>query len=76
MTKRKSLSEAVEKEIKTAFNLDKFKASKGLSSNVKFKEIIHLIPLSRIELKLLYNLMIISIPKAILKILAQLKIKQ
>ena len=38
MTKRKSLSEAVEKEIKTAFNLDKFKASKGLSSNVKFKE--------------------------------------
>jgi hypothetical protein len=45
-------------------------------SNLKFKEIIHLIPLSRIELKLLYNLMIISIPKAILKILAQLKIKQ
>jgi hypothetical protein len=38
MAKRKSLSEAAEKEIKSSFNLDKFKANKGLASNVKFKE--------------------------------------
>ena len=35
---RKSLTEAADKELKTAFSLDKFKANKGLASNVKFKE--------------------------------------
>lgn len=34
---RKSLTEAADKELKTAFSLDKFKANKGLASNVKFK---------------------------------------
>ena len=34
---RKSLTEAADKELKTAFRLDKFKANKGLASNVKFK---------------------------------------
>ena len=37
-TTRKSLTEAASKELKTAFSLDKFKANKGLSSNVKFKD--------------------------------------
>jgi len=35
---RKSLTEAADKELKTTFSLDKFKANKGLASNVKFKE--------------------------------------
>jgi hypothetical protein len=35
---RKSLTEAAGKAIQSAFSLDKFKASKGLASNVKFKE--------------------------------------
>jgi hypothetical protein len=35
--KRKSLSEAVDKELKSSFNLDSFKNKKGLASNVKFK---------------------------------------
>jgi hypothetical protein len=34
---RKSLTEAAGKELKSAFSLDKFKANKGLASNVKFK---------------------------------------
>ena len=37
-TTRKSLTEAADKELKSAFSLDKFKANKGLASNVKFKE--------------------------------------
>ena len=37
-TSRKSLTEAADKELKTSFSLDKFKANKGLASNVKFKE--------------------------------------
>jgi hypothetical protein len=36
-TIRKSLTEAAGKELKTAFSLDKFKANKGLASNIKFK---------------------------------------
>jgi len=36
-TIRKSLTEAADKELKTAFSLDKFKANKGLASNIKFK---------------------------------------
>ncbi len=35
---RKSISEAVDAQIKGKFSLDKFKQSKGLASNVKFKE--------------------------------------
>ena len=35
--KRKSLSEAVDKELKSNFSLDSFKNKKGLASNVKFK---------------------------------------
>lgn len=35
--KRKSLSEAVDKELKSGFNLNSFKNKKGLASNVKFK---------------------------------------
>ena len=35
--KRKSLSEAVDKELKSSFNLNNFKNKKGLASNVKFK---------------------------------------
>ena len=35
--KRKSLSEAVDKELKSSFNLNSFKTKKGLASNVKFK---------------------------------------
>jgi len=35
--KRKSLSEAVDKELKSKFNLNSFKDKKGLASNVKFK---------------------------------------
>jgi hypothetical protein len=35
---RKSLTEAAGKELKAAFSLDKFKANKGLASNVKFKD--------------------------------------
>ena len=34
---RKSLSEAVDKELKSSFNLSSFKDKKGLASNVKFK---------------------------------------
>ena len=34
----KSLSAAVSAEIKTKFDLNKFKATKGLDKNVKFKE--------------------------------------
>ena len=34
---RKSLSEAADTAIKSAFSLDKFKANKGLGGNVKFK---------------------------------------
>ena len=37
-SKRKSLSEAVDNEIKSKFSLDKFKLKKGLSNNIKFKE--------------------------------------
>ena len=37
-TTRKSLTEAASKELKSAFSLDKFKANKGLASNVKFKD--------------------------------------
>ena len=36
--KRKSLSEAVDKELKSNFNLNSFKDKKGLASNVKFKD--------------------------------------
>ena len=35
--KRKSLSEAVDKELKSNFSLNSFKDKKGLASNVKFK---------------------------------------
>jgi len=35
--KRKSLSEAVDKELKSSFSLNSFKNKKGLASNVKFK---------------------------------------
>ena len=35
---RKSLSAAADEAIKSSFSLDKFKQSKGLASNVKFKE--------------------------------------
>jgi len=35
---KKSLSEAISKELKSGFNLDSFKDKKGLNSNVKFKE--------------------------------------
>ncbi len=35
---RKSLSAAVDKELKSSFNLKSFKNKKGLASNVKFKE--------------------------------------
>ena len=35
--KRKSLSEAVDKELKSSFDLGSFKSKKGLASNVKFK---------------------------------------
>ena len=35
--RRKSLSEAVDKELKSSFSLDSFKNKKGLASNVKFK---------------------------------------
>ena len=38
MAGRKSLTEAAGKAIQSAFSLDKFKANKGLASNVKFKE--------------------------------------
>ena len=34
----KSLSEAVSAEIKSKFDLNKFKSSKGLNKNVKFKD--------------------------------------
>jgi len=37
-TKKKSLSEAVNKEIQENFNLEKFKNKKGLDKNVKFKD--------------------------------------
>ena len=35
---RQSLSAAADQAIKANFSLDKFKQSKGLASNVKFKE--------------------------------------
>ena len=35
---RKSLSEAVDKELKSGFSLNSFKNKKGLASNVKFKD--------------------------------------
>ena len=35
---RKSLTEAAGKSIQAAFSLDKFKETKGLASNVKFKD--------------------------------------
>ena len=35
---KKSLSEAVSKEIKSKFDLSAFKDKKGLKQNVKFKE--------------------------------------
>lgn len=35
---RKSLAEAVDKELKSKFSLDKFKTKKGFTNNVKFKE--------------------------------------
>jgi hypothetical protein len=38
MAGRKSLTEAAGRAIQSAFSLDKFKANKGLASNVKFKE--------------------------------------
>ena len=43
---RKSLSEAVDNELKSNFNLASFKAKKGLASNVKFKD-QRWIPLSK-----------------------------
>ena len=43
---KKSLSEAISKELKSGFNLDSFKDKKGLNSNVKFKE-QEWIPLSK-----------------------------
>jgi len=36
--KKKSLGEAVSKEIQSNFNLDAFKTKKGLKSNIKFKD--------------------------------------
>ena len=44
--KKKSLGEAVSKEIQSNFNLDAFKTKKGLKSNIKFKE-QEWIPLSK-----------------------------
>jgi hypothetical protein len=38
MAKKKSLTEAASKELKSAFSLDNFKSNKGLNNNVKFKE--------------------------------------
>lgn len=38
VSKRKSLSDAVDKELKSKFSLDKFKLSKGLNNKVKFKD--------------------------------------
>jgi len=35
---KKSLAEAVSKELKSGFNIDSFKNKKGLNTNVKFKE--------------------------------------
>jgi predicted thioredoxin/glutaredoxin len=37
-TTKKSLTEAAGKAIQSSFSLGKFKESKGLSSNVKFKD--------------------------------------
>ena len=36
--KKKTLSEAVSAEIQSNFNLNAFKAKKGLTSNIKFKD--------------------------------------
>ena len=36
--KKKTLGEAVSKEIQSNFNLDAFKTKKGLKSNIKFKD--------------------------------------
>ena len=44
--KKKSLGEAVSKEIQSNFNLDAFKTKKGLKSNIKFKD-QEWIPLSK-----------------------------
>ncbi len=38
VSKRKSLSDAVDKELKSKFSLDKFKLSKGLNNEIQFKE--------------------------------------
>jgi hypothetical protein len=46
MAKRKSLQEAVSKEIKSKFDLSSFKEKKGLKQNIKFKE-QEWIPLSK-----------------------------
>ena len=35
---KKTLGEAVSKEIQSNFNLDAFKTKKGLKSNIKFKD--------------------------------------
>ena len=36
---KKSLTDAVSKEIQSKFDLDKYKTSKGLEGNIKFKEL-------------------------------------
>ena len=46
MPRKKSLQEAVSKEIKSKFDLSAFKDKKGLKQNVKFKE-QEWIPLSK-----------------------------
>ena len=46
MAKKKTLQEAVSKELKSKFNLSSFKEKKGLKQNVKFKE-QEWIPLSK-----------------------------
>jgi len=46
MARKKSLQEAVSKEIKSKFDLSSFKEKKGLKQNIKFKE-QEWIPLSR-----------------------------
>ena len=46
MAKKKTLQEAVSKEIKSKFDLSSFKEKKGLKQNVKFKE-QEWIPLSK-----------------------------
>ena len=46
MAKKKTLQEAVSKEIKSKFDLNSFKQKKGLKQNVKFKD-QEWIPLSK-----------------------------